>query len=102
LSATLVACVLLPGLAQAQVNPFRGGPGLSPEDNQLMSESVARLNAAGPTEIGRSEAWRNPQTNSSGTSTIIRVFRSGGMAYHLGTQPGQIALQAARREAALS
>jgi NAD(P)-dependent dehydrogenase (short-subunit alcohol dehydrogenase family) len=38
-----------------------------------MSESVARLNAAGPTEIGRSEAWRNPQTNSSGTSTILRV-----------------------------
>ena len=69
--------------AQAQINPFRGGPGLAPQDNQLLFESVARLNAAEPTQVGRSEAWSNPQTNSSGTSTILRVFRSGGMACHL-------------------
>ena len=85
LSAALAVCVLLTGAAQAQINPFRGsgGRGLSPEDNQLLFESVARLNAAEPTQVGRSEAWSNPQTNSSGTSTILRVFRSGGMACHL-------------------
>jgi hypothetical protein len=83
LSATLVACVLLTGLVQAQVNPFRGGPGLSPEDNLLMFESVARLNAADPTEVESSEAWRNPQTNNSVTSMILRTLRSGGMACHL-------------------
>jgi hypothetical protein len=58
LSATLALCVLLAAAAQAQVNPFRSsrGPGLSPEDNQLMFESVARLNAAKPSQTGRSEA----------------------------------------------
>ena len=83
LSATLAAFVLLPAAVQAQINPFRGGPGLSPEDNRLLFESIERLNAAEPAKVGRSEAWSNPQTNTSGTSTILRVFRSGGMACHL-------------------
>ena len=83
LSAALAALVLLPAAAQAQINPFRGGPGLAPEDNRLLFESIERLNAAEPAKAGRSEAWSNPQTNTSGTSTILRVFRSGGMAGHL-------------------
>jgi hypothetical protein len=33
LSGTFVAFVLLPGSVEAHVNRFRGGPGLSPEDN---------------------------------------------------------------------
>ena len=84
LLAALAACVLLSAAAQAQVNPFRGSGsrGLSPEDNRLLFESVARLNAAEPTHVGRSEPWSNPQTNSSGTSTILRVFHSGGMVCH--------------------
>jgi surface antigen len=85
LFAVLVGSVLLFEAAQAQVLPFGGnfGPGLSPEDNQLLFKSVARLNAAEPSRVGRSEAWSNPQTKTSGTSTILRVFRSGGMACHL-------------------
>ena len=83
LSAALAACIFLTAAAHAQVNPFGRGPGLAPEDNRLLFESVARLNAAEPSQVGRSEAWSNPQTNSSGTSTILRVFRSGGMACHL-------------------
>ena len=83
LSAALAALVLLPAAAQAQINPFRGGQGLSPEDNRLLFESIERLNAAEPAKVGRSEAWSNPQTKTSGTSTILRVFRSGGMACHL-------------------
>jgi surface antigen len=85
LSAALAACVLLTTTAQAQINPFRGsrGPVLSGEDNELLLKSVARLNAAEPPQVGRFEAWRNPQTHSSGTSTILRVFRSDGMACHL-------------------
>lgn len=98
LSAALAVCVLLPVAAQAQINPFRGSGsrGLSPEDNQLLFDSVARLNAAEPSKVGNSESWNNPQTNASGTSTIVRVFHSGGMACHLvrhnvviaGRQPG--------------
>jgi len=83
LSAALAAFVLLSAASQAQINPFRGGPGLAPEDNRLLFESIERLNAAEPAKVGRSEAWSNPQTNTSGTSTIVRVFRSGGMACHL-------------------
>jgi surface antigen len=75
----------LSAVAQAQVIPFSGnfGPGLSPEDNRLLFDSVARLNAAEPSRVGRVESWSNPQTKTSGTSTILRVFHSGGMACHL-------------------
>jgi surface antigen len=85
LSAALAVCVLLSGAVQAQVIPFGGnfGPGLSPEDNRLLFESIARLNAAEPSRVGRSDAWSNPQTKTSGTSTILRVFHSGGMACHV-------------------
>jgi hypothetical protein len=48
-----------------------------------MFESVERLNAAEPSQVGSSEAWSNPQTKSSGTSTIVKVFHSAGMACHL-------------------
>jgi len=85
LSGVLAACVLLSAAAQAQVNPFRGSRsrGLSPEDNQLLFESIARLNAAEPSQVGRSDGWSNPKTRSSGTSTVLRVFHSGGMDCHL-------------------
>jgi hypothetical protein len=83
--APLAACLLLSAAAQAQVIPFSGnfGPGLSPEDNRLLFESVARLNEAEPSQVGRSEAWSNPQTKSHGTSTILKVFDSDGMTCHL-------------------
>jgi surface antigen len=85
LSTALAVLLLLTGTAQAQVIPFQGnfGPGLSPDDNRLLFESVVRLNAAEPSQVGRSEAWSNPQTKSHGTSTILKIFHSGGMACHL-------------------
>jgi surface antigen len=83
--AVLAALGLRPVIALAQVIPFQGnfGPGLSPQDNQMMFESVARLNATEPSKVGQSDSWTNPQTKSSGTSTIVRVFRSGGMPCHM-------------------
>jgi surface antigen len=91
--------LVLASSARAQVMPFRGnfGAGLSPEDNQLLFESIARLNAAEPSKVGSSESWDNPQTKNSGTSTVLKVFHSGGMACHLvrhhivihGRAPGQ-------------
>jgi hypothetical protein len=67
LFAALTACVVLFEATQAQIIPFGGnfGPGLSPEDNQLLFESVARLNAAEPSRVGLSETWSNPQTRTS-------------------------------------
>jgi len=83
LLAAFVAYILLPGAASAQVSLFTRGPGLSPEDNRLLFESIARLNAAEPARVGNSDAWNNPQTNASGINKVLRVFRSGGMACHL-------------------
>jgi surface antigen len=85
LSAAFAVCVLQPAAAEAQVIPFTGnfGQGLAPSDNQMMFESVARLNAVEPSKVGQSDSWSNPETKSSGTSTILRVFHSGGMACHL-------------------
>ena len=84
-SAALVVCVLLPVAAQAQVIPFAGnfGRGLAPSDNQMVFDSVARLNATEPSKVGQSDSWSNPETKSSGRSTIVRVFHSGGMTCHL-------------------
>jgi surface antigen len=85
LSAVFAVCVLLPVAVRAQVIPFAGnfGQGLAPSDNQMIFESVARLNAVEPSKVGQSDSWSNPETKSSGTSTILRVFHSGGMACHL-------------------
>jgi hypothetical protein len=51
-SAALAVCVLLPVAAQAQVIPFAGnfGQGLAPSDNQMVFDSVARLNATEPSK----------------------------------------------------
>jgi surface antigen len=85
LSAALAACALLSAAAQAQVIPFSGnfGRGLAPSDNQMVFESVARLNATEPSKVGQTDSWSNPETKSSGSSTILRVFHSGGMLCHL-------------------
>jgi surface antigen len=82
----LAVCIMIISAAAAQAQHARSttqGPRLSPEDNRLLFESVDRLNAAEPARVGRSESWSNPQTNSSGTSTVLRVFRIGGMPCHL-------------------
>jgi len=85
LSVALAACGCLSAAAQGQVIPFQGnfGPGLSPEDSQLLFQSVERLNAAEPSGVGHSDAWSNPQTKSHGSSTILKVFQSDGMTCHL-------------------
>jgi surface antigen len=83
--SALLAALIVTSAARAQVIPFQGnfGPGLSPEDNKMMFESVDRLNAAEPNQVGRSDQWSNPQTKSHGSSTILKVFHSGGMVCHL-------------------
>ena len=64
--------------AQMGVNPFRTlpGPRLSATDTDLLLASVAKLNQTVPETPGASDAWSNPKTGSSGTSTLKRVFQS--------------------------
>jgi hypothetical protein len=45
-SAALAAFILLPAARRPSSTRSRGGPGLSPEDNRLLFDSIARLNAA--------------------------------------------------------
>lgn len=83
--SALALWVLLPVAAQAQIIPFAGnfGPGLAPSDNQMLFDSVARLNATEPSKVGQSDSWSNPETKSHGSSTILKVFHSNGMTCHL-------------------
>jgi hypothetical protein len=81
LSAALAAFIVLPAAAQAQINPFRGGPGLSPEDNRMLLDSIERLNAAEPAKAGRSEAWSNPQTNTPGVPLGWHGLPSGAQSH---------------------
>jgi hypothetical protein len=60
LSAAFVAGILLPGVAPAQVSLFTQGPGLSPEDNRLLFESIARLIAAKPARVGPKRLFPHP------------------------------------------
>ena len=64
--SALAVWVLLPVAAQAQIIPFAGnfGPGLAPSDNQMLFDSVARLNATEPSKVGQSDSWSNPETKS--------------------------------------
>ena len=48
LSAAVAVFSLLPAAVQAHVNPLCGGQRLSPEDNHLQFERVARLDEAEP------------------------------------------------------
>lgn len=101
-SLLLASCLTLAlaAAANAQVSPFRGtrwGPHLTSEDNRLLNESVARLNASEPAEAGHAESWQNPRTKSSGTSTVVSAFDEDGMACRLvrhhivaaGREPGR-------------
>ena len=83
LSAVFGVCILLLAPALAQVSVLTRGQGLSPEDNQLLFDSISRLNGIQPARAGNSDAWRNPQSNDSGTNTVVQVFQSGGVACHL-------------------
>jgi len=72
--------------ATAQVGLFRqNGPsgGLSPEDNRLLFSSVERLNAAEPARPGLSQRWSNPDSKSSGESTLLQLSHFKGQPCHV-------------------
>ncbi len=74
-------------VAHAQINPFwsstRAGGHLTNEDLRRLDASIDRLNTATPPRIGQTDSWSNPNTRSSGSSILRRVFQSGGMTCHL-------------------
>lgn len=82
----LPALLSTPAALHAQINPFwsnRAGGHLTAEDLNRLGSSIDRLNSARPPRVGETASWSNPNTRSSGTSTLQRVFDSGGMPCHL-------------------
>jgi hypothetical protein len=77
-TAALAVCVFLPAAAGAQVIPFAGnfGQGLAASDNQMMFDSVARLNAVEPSKVGQSNSWSDPETKSSEIPPLEEVEES--------------------------
>jgi surface antigen len=82
-AALLLGGSLLP--AAAQINPFRGNRAqtmLSATDLQLMGDSITKLNKTPDLQVGSSDQWSNPATGSHGTSSVTRIFTSGGLQCH--------------------
>ncbi|GAN78560.1 hypothetical protein [Acidisphaera rubrifaciens] len=71
--------------ARAQVNPFgfsRSFKGMSQDDSKMLFDAADALNATDPLHVGDTKTWGNMATGDGGTVTVMRIFRSGGMACH--------------------
>ena len=72
----------LPGVAQAQINPFRGarGSALNADDISALTDATNRLlNSQGLTASAK-EAWSNPKSGTNGTVTAGNAVRQKGLA----------------------
>ncbi|MGA9864962.1 MAG: RT0821/Lpp0805 family surface protein [Acetobacteraceae bacterium] len=77
----LLAAAIAPAARAQQFPPFgsRLGPGLKGDDLAIVTDATGAMNAAGSRG---SRHWSNPKTGTSGTITLVRDFRSAGMACH--------------------
>jgi hypothetical protein len=85
--SVLVACSVVlfcPPLAQAQINPFRGGSraGLRSDDLKLMEDAASKLLARPDLSVGSTEAWFNDRTGASGTVSVEGTTTRHGMTCH--------------------
>jgi surface antigen len=69
LGALALAAALAPGLATAQINPFRGrgAEQMTAQDLNVVADAVRRLLARDPLPDGTVEPWRNEKTGASGS-----------------------------------
>lgn len=74
------ACV--PGVAQSQINPFRGTRGvpLSADDISALTDATNRLLDRPGLTAGARETWSNPRSGASGTVTAGNAVRQRGLA----------------------
>jgi surface antigen len=80
---------LAPGLASAQINPFkgRGADRLNSDDVRMLMDASNRLLAEPSPSAGASESWKNTRSGASGTvrlesSTQIRDLPCRVLLYH--------------------
>jgi len=77
-----LAIGLAPGLASAQINPFRGrgADRLSNADVQMLMDASSRLLAQPTLKKGAAEHWKNDRTGSSGSVSLQGNTRRQGLA----------------------
>lgn len=78
----LLAAMGCASSARAQVNPFLNSSarGLDADDMNMLFAATKRINDVSPANPGQIESWTNPESNASGTVTMIRKLTRSGMA----------------------
>jgi surface antigen len=73
---------LAPGLASAQINPFRGrgADKLTADDVRMLMDASNRLLARPSLHTGASESWKNDQSGASGSVSLKGNSRRHGLA----------------------
>ncbi|MCL6283848.1 hypothetical protein M3P21_09935 [Ruegeria sp. 2012CJ41-6] len=89
---TLCLSFALVGLAaQSQAKPLSriiAESGLSPEDFQLMQQAMGQLVVNGVPQVGKTVAWDNPATKSSGSVTLQEMRDNCGFLQQLAHPKG--------------
>ena len=82
LASLALAIALAPGLASAQINPFkgRGADRLSGSDVQMLIDASNQLLARPSLGKGATENWKNDQTGASGSVSLKGNSRRNGLA----------------------
>lgn len=67
--------------ATAQINPFlsSNARGLDADDMNMLFAATKRINDVSPARPGQVESWTNPESNASGTVTMMRKLTRSGM-----------------------
>lgn len=75
---------LAPGIAVAQINPFRGrgADRLTNADMQMLMSASDRLLARPSLRTGTSESWKNDQTGASGSVAVKGTSHRHGLLCH--------------------
>ncbi len=73
---------LAPGLASAQINPFkgRGADRLNSDDVRMLMDASTRLLAQPRLEKGAAERWKNDRSGASGSVSLQGNTRRHGLA----------------------
>jgi surface antigen len=77
-----LAIGLAPGLASAQINPFRGrgADRLNSDDVRMLMDASDRLLAEPSPSPGASESWKNTRSGASGSVSLKGNSRRNGLA----------------------
>ncbi len=82
LGVLALSAAMMPGLASAQINPFRGrgADQITREDLASVGDAVQRLLAHDPLPAGTVETWRNERSGASGFVRAGKSLTRHGLA----------------------